>query len=123
MKRPTPPEPSEILEELAGEVLAPMDRGAVTSFSDALDGMIDFHAFLLRAHTIVNEQGQTDSYRGWLNGLVSMFDNLTEREVVPGRGFSPTLSGQFQEFFKLLFGHADMPVLHGRSIHLVIPYY
>lgn len=62
MRRPTPPEPSEILEELAGEVLAPMDRGAVTSFSDALDGMIDFHAFLLRAHTIVNEQGQTDSY-------------------------------------------------------------
>ena len=39
-----------------------------------------------------------------------------------GKGsFGSTLGGQFQEFFKLLFGHANMPVLHGRSVHYFIP--
>ena len=69
MRRSAPPEPSEILEELAGEVLAPMDRGAVTSFTDALDGMINFHAFLLRAHTIDTEPDQTDSYAFLSEGI------------------------------------------------------
>ncbi len=56
MMRPTPPKPSTILEELAGDVLAPMDRGAVSSFSEALDSTVDFHAFLLQVYA------KTDSY-------------------------------------------------------------
>jgi len=32
------------------------------------------------------------------------------------------LGGQFQKFFKLLFGHADMPILYGWSVHRFIPF-
>lgn len=99
MKRPPPPEPSEILEELAGEVLAPMDRGAVTSFSDALDGMIDFHAFLLRAYTIVNEQGQTDSYAFIPVGFSTIHDRWKRqyRRIFERAG---DLLGREPDFFK-----------------------
>ena len=80
MRRPTLPKPSQVLEELAGEVLAPMDRGAVTSFADALDGMVDFHAFLLRAYTTVNEQGRTDSYAFLSKDLLSAVHESWERQ-------------------------------------------
>ena len=33
--------------------------------------------------------------------------------------FGAALGGQFQEFLELLFGHANMPVLHGRSVHFI----
>lgn len=100
MSRSAPPEPSEILEELAGEVLAPMDRGAVTSFADALDGMIDFHAFLLRAQTTVTEKGQTDSYAFLSEGLFSPLHEEWKRQYLRIFERAGDLLGREPDFFK-----------------------
>ena len=100
MKRPSPPEPSKILEELASEVIAPMDRGAIASFSDALNGMIDFHAFLLRTHTIVNEQGPNDSYALIQEGFSTTHERW-KRQYHPIFERAGDLLGRQPSFFKM----------------------
>ena len=56
-----PVTPGVVLEELADRVIVQMDRLAVTGFREALSEMIDFHRFLLAAHSIRKPDGTVES--------------------------------------------------------------
>ncbi|WP_342248785.1 hypothetical protein [Sphingomonas sp. OTU376] len=54
--------PTDILKELGDKVVLQLDRLALSGFQHALREMREFHAFLLRAHTIIGEDGVASSY-------------------------------------------------------------